>query len=176
MERELILLGLLNRQQMHGYELHDFIESNMQMCIDLKKSTAYYLLEKLEKQGHVTQTEEQQGNRPPRRVYHLTESGKAHYQELLHKNLSSYLPARFGGSIGIAFLDDVDEETAVSLLQQRHQQISQSLDNTKKIPNHPGAFQYLIEHQRVHLQSELDWLDKLIQKIKINHLINSTNS
>ncbi len=176
MERELILLGLLNRQQMHGYELHDFIESNMQMCIDLKKSTAYYLLEKLEKQGHVTQTEEQQGNRPPRRVYHLTESGKAHYQELLHKNLSSYLPARFGGSIGIAFLEDVDRETAVSLLQQRHQQISQSLAITQQIPDHPGAFQYLIEHQRVHLQSELDWLDKLIQKIKINHLINSTNS
>lgn len=166
MERELILLGLLNRQQMHGYELHDFIETYMQMCIDLKKPTAYYLLEKLEKKGHITQTEERHGNRPPRRVYHLTETGKAYYQQLLHKNLGSYLPVRFGGSIGVAFLDDVNAETAVSLLQQRRQQLTQTLTNTRQIPTHPGAFQFVIEHQLIHLQSELDWLDTLIQKIQ----------
>ncbi|KAA3658756.1 MAG: PadR family transcriptional regulator [Chloroflexi bacterium] len=166
MERELVLLGLLNRQQMHGYELHEFIENNLQMCINLKKPTAYYLLEKLEKRGYITQTEERQGNRPPRRIYHLSETGKAYYQQLLQQNLSSYLPARFGGSIGVAFLDDVDRKTAVSLLKQRHQQLSQSLSDAQQIPDHPGAFQYLIDHQRVHLQSELDWLDKLIQTIE----------
>jgi len=166
MERELVLLGLLNRQQMHGYELHEFIENNMQMCLDLKKPTAYYLLEKLEKRGYITQTEERQGNRPPRRVYHLSEAGKIYYQQLLQQNLSSYLPAKFGGSIGIAFLDDVDRETAVTLLQQRRQQLTQSLTSAQQIPDHPGAFQYLIEHQCLHLQSELDWLDNLIQTIE----------
>lgn len=54
MERELLLLGLLQQQEMHGYQLHEFIDSYMQTCVDLKKSTAYYLLEKMAKDGFLS--------------------------------------------------------------------------------------------------------------------------
>jgi DNA-binding PadR family transcriptional regulator len=47
MDRQLLLLGLLRRQEMHGYQLNEFIEEKMHSCIDLKKPTAYYLLDKL---------------------------------------------------------------------------------------------------------------------------------
>ena len=107
MERELLLLGLLQKEEMHGYQLHEFIDSFMQTCVDLKKSTAYYLLEKMAKEGYVTRTEEREGNRPPRRVYHLTPAGEARFLDLLRQNLATYLPAKFPGDTGLTFLDNL---------------------------------------------------------------------
>ena len=44
MERELLLLGLLRSQDMHGYQLHEAIDSHLGMVVQLTKPTAYGLL------------------------------------------------------------------------------------------------------------------------------------
>ena len=165
MERELLLLGLLQKEEMHGYQLHEFIDSFMQTCVDLKKSTAYYLLEKMAKEGYVTRTEEREGNRPPRRVYHLTAAGEAHYLELLRQNLASYLPAKFPGDTGLTFLDNLPTDETVLLLQQRRAQLAEALAVIEQAPTHTGSLQYMIEHQHIHLQSELNWLDSVIKRL-----------
>ena len=165
MERELLLLGLLQKEEMHGYQLHEFIDSFMQTCVDLKKSTAYYLLEKMAKEGYVTRTEEREGNRPPRRVYHLTPAGEAHYLELLRQNLASYLPAKFPGDTGLTFLDNLPADETVLLLQQRRAQLAEALAVIEQAPTHTGSLQYMIEHQHIHLQSELNWLDSVIKRL-----------
>lgn len=162
MERELLLLGLLRQQDMHGYELHDFIERYMQTCVDLKKSTAYYLLDKMAKAGYVDMTETQSGNRPPRRVYHITAAGEAYFQTLLRDNLSAYHPAQFGGVVGLVFLDEIAAEEARPLLQQRRSSLAETLQKIRNVPAHPGSMQYVITHQIMHLESELNWLDQLI--------------
>ena len=113
MERELLLLGLLNQEGRHGYELHDFIEKYMQTCVDIKKPTAYYLLDKLAKGGFITETVEQSGNRPARRVYQLTEAGNSYFDHLLRDYLSRYSPTQFADLVGLAspFLKRAVEST-----------------------------------------------------------------
>ena len=143
MERELLLLGLLRKQEMHGYELYDFIESYMQACTDLKKSTAYYLLDKLAKKGYVNETQVQSGNRPIRRVYKITDSGEVHFQELLRTNLANHTQTQFTDIVGLAFLDAIPDDEAIPLLKQRHQILSEELGNAEKAPVHPGSFQYI---------------------------------
>lgn len=165
MERELLLLGLLQRQEMHGYQLHEFIDSNMQTCVDLKKSTAYYLLEKMAKDGLITSSEGREGNRPTRQVYSLTPAGEAQFLNLLRQNLSSYLPTLFPGDTGITFLDDLPRAEAITLLQTRRTAMAQELERVKQAPAHTGSLQLMIEHQIVHLQSELDWLDHVINRL-----------
>ncbi|MCA9992374.1 MAG: PadR family transcriptional regulator [Pseudomonadales bacterium] len=166
MERELLLLGLLRQEGMHGYQLHDFIESFMQTCVDLKKSTAYYLLDKLAQAGLVDQTEEREGNRPVRRVYHLTPAGEAMYQQLLRENLSGYQPARFAGNVGLTFLDDLPAGEAIYHLQQRRTQLAAALSQAQQAPRHKGSLQLIIEHQIMHLQAELTWLDSLVSRLE----------
>ena len=68
MERELLLLGLLRSQEMHGYELNEFIDSHLGATVHLKKPTAYRLLNGIVDEGWISYTEEQEGNRPPRRA------------------------------------------------------------------------------------------------------------
>lgn len=165
MERKLLLLGLLKKEERHGYQLHEFIESFMQTCVDLKKSTAYYLLEKMTKEGYVTRTEEREGNRPPRHVYHLTARGEIYFLALLRQNLATYLPARFPGDTGLTFLDNLPASEAVVLLAQRREQLTNALTHIQQTPPHTGSLQFMIAHQQIHLQSELDWLDSVIEQL-----------
>lgn len=168
MERELLLLGLLKQQEMHGYQLHEFIDGFMQTCVDLKKSTAYYLLDKMARKGWVAAEEEREGKRPLRQVYHLTPTGEKRYEELLRQNLAAYLPARFGGDVGIIFLDDVPVTERLALLQTRRQKITATLKSAQQIPPHTGSLQWVVDHHIVHLQSELDWLDEIIRRLTTN--------
>ena len=108
MERELLLLGFLRREQAHGYRLNEFIERDMAACTDIKKPTAYFLLDKMAKQGWITMRETREGNRPPRRVYRVTAKGEALYQKLLRENLSDFIAAKFPGDVGLAYADDLD--------------------------------------------------------------------
>src|SRR5690242_8184236 len=113
MHRELLLLGLLRKGDMHGYGLNDFIEQYLALCADLKKPTAYALLNRMEEQGWVERHAEQVGKRPPRHIYRLTAVGEAQFQALLRENLAAYHPVRFSADIGLAFADALSAEEVV---------------------------------------------------------------
>jgi DNA-binding PadR family transcriptional regulator len=164
-ERELLLLGLLRGHEMHGYQLMEFIDTQMASCVDLKKPTAYFLLDKMTAAGWIRFEQSQEGNRPPRRVYGITTDGEAAFQRLLRENLAAYEPARFISDIGLAFVDALPAEEALVLLQHRQQIVEAQLTSAQAVPEHKGGAQLIIEHQRHHLVSELDWLKIVIKRV-----------
>lgn len=166
MNRKLLLLGLLRMQEMHGYQLNDFIDAFLAVCVDVKKPTAYYLLNKMHENGWISVEEHQEGNRPLRRIYSLTSKGEAAFQELLRANLSTFTPVQFGDDIGLAFMDVLAAGERNDLLTKRRAHLAQKLAEVEAVPDHPGNFQLMIEHQVRHLRAELDWLDELILRLK----------
>jgi len=166
MEKKLLLLGLLRTQEMHGYQLNDFIDTSLAICVDLKKPTAYYLLNKMYCDGWITCKEERAGNRPPRRVYTITPAGEIAFQRMLRESLSDYKPVQFRGDISLAFLDSLPPVETLSLLRKRHLAIKRQLQMAQTIPIHSSSLQLLIEHQIRHLSAELDWLDEVITRIE----------
>lgn len=166
MERKLLLLGLLRKRGMHGYRLHEFIERNLSPYTDLKKPTAYYLLDQMVRDGWLTAEVEQEGQRPPRRVYHLTPAGEEAFQRLLREALATAHPMTFPGDIALGFLDELPKEEAIQLLETRKHALEERLKNLQRVPPHPGSLQWLFEHQIHHLRSELEWLEKLILRLK----------
>ncbi len=165
MERELLLLGLLRQSDMHGYQLNEFIQHNMTSCVDLKKATAYYLLDKMTDSGWLVPTEEQEGGRPPRRVYQLTDSGEAAFQAMLRENLSTHYEARFTGDVGLTFVDSLPPDEARVLLVRRRAAMQAELDSAQSAPPHNGTSQLVVEHLIHHLQAELRWLDEVMSRI-----------
>jgi DNA-binding PadR family transcriptional regulator len=165
MSKKLLLLGLLRRHDMYGYQLNEFIENTLVACVNIKKPTAYYVLNKMHEDGWVTVSEEQEGNRPRRRVYSLTAVGEAAFQRLLRENLAQHQQTSFAGDIGLAFLDVLPPEEALPLLQQRRAAMQAQYTAVMQVPGHPGSLQLMIEHQRQHLQAELVWLDDLITQL-----------
>jgi DNA-binding PadR family transcriptional regulator len=164
MERELLLLGLLRQHDMHGYQLADFINNYLYSCTDLKKSTAYHLLEKMEERGWLTSTESTETKRPTKTIYQISSAGEKAFQDLLRENLASYIGTTFEGNIGLAFMDALPKEETLSLLSTRLEKLRAELEIMQAIPQHPGSMALVIEHQVHHLRSEAEWLETLIQR------------
>ncbi len=166
MEKKLLLLGMLRMQEMHGYQLNDFIDNHLGASVQLTRPTAYNLLGKMAEEGWISYQDRQEGNRPPRRVYAITPAGETAFQQMLRECLSSYKPAEFQSDIALVFLEMVPATEAISLLQKRRQAIETLVDLYRdQDAHHQGGFQLLIEHQRTHLSAELDWVDTVIARL-----------
>lgn len=163
MDRQLLLLGLLRGQQMHGYQINEFIDEQMGFCVELKRSTAYYLLGKLCREGYVAEGTERAGNRPERRVYSITPEGEARFQALLRHNLAYYSPPTYPEDIGVIFQRQLPAEEAARLLRVRRDLIVANRARLEALRAAlPDDHRAVIEHHLVHVEAELGWVDRLI--------------
>ncbi len=82
---ELALLGFLLQEPQHGYQLHQKISdpAGLGLIWSLKQSQLYALLSKLEVDGYVFSTLQNQDPHPPRKVFELTESGRKIFYDWL---------------------------------------------------------------------------------------------
>jgi DNA-binding PadR family transcriptional regulator len=169
MEKELLLLGLLRGQDMHGYQLAEIIAHNLSTCTDLKKSTAYFLLEKMCKTGWIKYENAQSGHRPMRRVYHITQEGEKVFQQLLRENLATYSRPFFPNDVGLAFLDNLDPSEIYALTLQKRANVEiQRQELAAAALYHPGFTHWMLDHQIQHMENELAWLDELIRHLQQN--------
>ncbi|MBG0826449.1 PadR family transcriptional regulator [Planomonospora sp. ID67723] len=80
----MLVLGLLQQRPMHGYEITQLMaEAELDRWTPVLPGSVYYALNKLEKDGLVrTEAEERTGDRL-RKVYAITEEGRAELNRLL---------------------------------------------------------------------------------------------
>jgi DNA-binding PadR family transcriptional regulator len=169
MDNELLLLGLLRLESMHGYQLNEFLDKRLSFVTDLKRSTAYYLLNKLEESGFITKQVEREGNRPERHVYELTEAGGEQFRELLDANLRAPHMPYYDTDIGLLFIDAVPPEELREALEQKRTGLVEMLDTVcAYVEEHPTASpaRYALQHNVVHLKAELDWLDEILAELE----------
>ena len=81
------LLGFLNYRPASGYDLKQYMDLSTSNFWHAKQSQIYTTLKKLEKDGMVISHIEPQQSRPNRRVYEITETGKADLNEWLAQPL-----------------------------------------------------------------------------------------
>jgi DNA-binding PadR family transcriptional regulator len=160
-ERELLLLGLLRKREMHGYQLSEFLDTHLGLFFDLKKATAYNLLGKMEEKGWVESREEQEGKRPPRRVFTITSEGEELFQDLLRESLAEYSPAVFPGNVPILFLDALPPPERHELLAHRKDAIR---DRLIALETHLDHIAHpLFDHKLQILRAEQDWVEGLME-------------
>lgn len=167
-ERALLLLGLLQAQSQHGYQLNEFIEKNLSRVTDMKKATAYAVLDRLKASGLISETVEQEGNRPPRRVYAITPAGEAEFQRLLVLNLVTSERLILAGDIGLMFLDHLPREEVLSCLTERLAALEDRLEMQTKTPQHGHGIgvDLAVEHIQVLLRADRDWLRGVIDRLR----------
>jgi len=82
---ENLVAGLLVARPKHGYQLYQDYEVSFRSIWQVGRSKFYAALASLHEAGHLDVRTELQGDRPPRKVYHLTESGRALFEEWLYR-------------------------------------------------------------------------------------------
>ena len=165
MIQQLILLGILLDGKTHAYRLNEYVTHAMSLYADIKKSTVYYTLEKLEKDGYVEHETEREGKRPERRVYQITGKGKSYFRQLLRNNLSEFTRTYFNDDIGIAFMNQLSTSEARELLEKKRGMILSALKQFKEVPDHGVSWHYVISHNVAHLEADLAWIDRILNDL-----------
>ncbi len=164
MIQQLLLLGILLAGKAHGYRLNEYVMHAMGLYTDLKKSTAYYTLEKLEREGYVQYEVEREGKRPERRVYQITQKGKAYFLELLRQHLRSYEHTYYADDVGIAFMDQLSTTEVRQLLAEKREKIQALLKQFQGHPKHGENWRYVLSHNIAHLEADLSWINSLLSE------------
>lgn len=167
MERELLVLGLLMSQSQHGYQINEFIDRNLGQVSNMRKSTAYSILKRLEKAGLVQSSTAQEGNRPIRQVYTITEEGEERFVTLLRKSLTKTDDTVPAGNIGIMFLDHLSLDEVIDCLSQRLRKVEETLAAYSKMGSHGPEFglgvDLALQRQARLIEADHDWLVETIE-------------
>ena len=166
MEKRLFLLGLLLSHDMHGYQLNEVLQDIPGIPVTLKKSNTYKLLNDMETDGWVTHQVEQEGNRPPRRVYTVTKEGEAAFLRLLRDNLSTYPAPEFPASVGLDFMYALPADEVVPLLEQRQQAIEAKFQELDGVSEDIRQSHLAIEYLHHYYATELEWLAEVINRLR----------
>ncbi|WP_129626482.1 PadR family transcriptional regulator [Candidatus Oscillochloris fontis] len=80
---ELGILGFMRQEPLHGYEIYQRMQASegMGLAWGLKQNQLYAELIRLEEEGYLSSSIEEQGTRPPRKIFQLTAYGVQHYTE-----------------------------------------------------------------------------------------------
>lgn len=162
-------------QSQHGYQINEFIDRNLGRVSNMKKATAYSILKRLEKSGEAVSTVSQEGNRPAKQIYTITEQGKRRFLTLLRQILSSPEVTVPEGNIGIMFLDHLTLPEVLECLRQRLTKIEEKLEMYTSIPKHGEGLgvDLAIQHRTRLMSAERDWLIETIgildEKAKDKH-------
>jgi DNA-binding PadR family transcriptional regulator len=162
---ETILLRLLARRDMHGYELDHIIEENrMRQWADIGFSSIYNILNKLERKGLVESYYVKGAGAPRRKVYRITSNGRRALREAVLKMLAQPAQVHDDFAVGLVTSDVLsDEEFRSCLKAYRVRLIERKHLFEHEIPERSREKERValaIERVGYLLDAEIRWLDK----------------
>jgi PadR family transcriptional regulator AphA len=155
-----VLLGLLTRKPMHGYELHQFFTppSPLGHIWYLGISRLYKLLQNLEEQGYLEVEVETQETRPDKKVYHVTVSGREAFLDWLQTPVKGMRSIRVE-FLGKLFLAQTLDPAMVERLIDRQTESCEELLRTLQAAMPGDGFEDLVLRFRAgQIEAALDWL------------------
>jgi DNA-binding PadR family transcriptional regulator len=165
----IVILGLLQFRDMHGYEVKRTIEGEMGNFRSISYGSIYSCLRELEKEGCVAGHKEEVSKNPPRTVYAITDKGREEFQRLMKERLEGKVAAKGDEFLLPAFFDFVDEKEAKEYLLKMKTQYEKTLQELvareKEVGGNIGKYLHgLIWRGIILCKGELDWLRKLEEK------------
>lgn len=174
---EYAILGLLESQPMHGYELFQHFESGA-LCqiVHLEMSQMYAFLKKLERLGYLEFHLESQGVRPQRKVFHLTTSGRETFLHWLTEPVVRPREIRLLFLIKLYFVQRITPQQSPHLVNQQIAACHRFLEHLEsQRPSNPETsdlafFDHIVLRSRIHhTRALLDWLHELQHELAEAH-------
>jgi DNA-binding PadR family transcriptional regulator len=174
MSVRLVILGLLHRRNLYGYELKQIIEAQMGDWTSIAFGSIYFALRKLADEGLIEQVSvERSGNRPSRSVYSITKSGRVEFLRMLRELWMT--PKRQYHQLDIALyfhhalppeelLACVAQQIAITKQILAH--IEQHRDETLADKSIPRMARAIFDHSTAHYEAELRWLEAVRGKLE----------
>jgi DNA-binding PadR family transcriptional regulator len=169
---ELAVLGLLQREPLHGYRLTKDLELFMGCCMTINSGAVYPLLRRLEQRGDVSALSEPQDGASSRIMYCITEQGRQRWLEKMrsHPN-ESWVNSRARFMIKVFFFQDLLPQYRAELLEYRLMQCrlkQQRIQDEKTTRSSLNAYQLATFHHGTQLLTiEVEWLSQLLEQERL---------
>lgn len=163
----LVALGLLMPGPKHGYRLYqDFVAGfgagDSYGTIWKAGQTKFYVtLTNLEKEGFLESSMEPQDNRPPRKVYHLTDAGRSRFLDWLSKPVRSMRAMRVEFIAKLRFFELLDLPGMGGLLDTQIEIFHAMLDeweNLAPVDDADPFYEIVFDFRKRQVAFLLEWL------------------
>lgn len=169
---ELAILGGLKEKPMHGYELKKRLTYLLGHFWKISFGSLYPALKKLESKNAIEKAYSVKEKTRNRYVYRITPEGEDLFLRLLvETRKKSEITDEDKFSLRMAFFQYMEAEERLWLLEQRRNYLAEKLSEMrsqrKSRSKEPDSYrQVLFRHRQEIIQSDIDWLDGLIEQEK----------
>ena len=158
------LLALLAKEPAHGYELKQALEAIFGSAYPSPNiGQIYVTLGRLEKDGFVRSVDVEQANRPNKKVYYITATGREALEAWVEEPTEGpRVRDEFFMKLVLAPMTGLSDRMALVNRQRRHylalmrdlRELAEGTDPANRVAL------LLIEGAMLHLQADLDWLER----------------
>jgi DNA-binding PadR family transcriptional regulator len=155
----LTLLGLLDRQPSHGYDLKRDYDAFFGRGRPLPFGQVYSTLARLARDGKVEAGEPEPGSGPERKRYVITEQGVTEVEAWLTEPVEPepHLQTVLFAKVVLALMTDRPAEVYLDTQRAAHLQRMRELTELKRTGGTVDAL--LADHGLFHLEADLRWID-----------------
>jgi DNA-binding PadR family transcriptional regulator len=168
---ELALLGLVRTQAAHPYELHQRLRESRDLGLvwQIKQAHLYALLARLEAAGYLISIPEPQANRPPRKMLHLTEQGRAVFAHWLHEPVAHGRDFRLEFLAKLFFAHQEGPATVAALIERQRDACRRRMRDLDRqiaaLPADQPFERLVVQFRSGQLAATLAWLDSCAQAL-----------
>ena len=165
---ELLILTTLFFGPCHGYEIKKMFPG-----IKINNNTLYPLLKKLVTGGYVKMDLQEQINKPAKKVYDLTETGKARLFELISDFDDDDASSDDEFYIRVAFFQFLDSDIIRNILLKRKEHLNDIYSQQKLMtilecfPDKAFDILYLKNYSESKIRTEIMFVDTLMEKYNV---------
>ena len=168
-----VLLGMLVDGPRHGYDLaRAFVPGTaIGSIVHLATSHMYALLSHMEREGLIEGEYQEQGLRPTRRVYRITETGSAAFSRWIDTPVARPRDVSLEFQLKLYLTQRLDRERALTLVGHQREHFAAYLADLEREPQQDSpptdrAFLRLLREARIErTRSTLTWLDLCAQTL-----------
>ncbi|MBD0691661.1 PadR family transcriptional regulator [Streptomyces sp. CBMA123] len=161
----LTLLGLLEREPSHGYDLKRDYDSFFGRGKPLPYGQVYATLGRLARDGKVMAGEAEPGDGPERKRYVITETGATEFETWLQEPVAPEptLQSVLFTKVVLALLLGRDAELYLDTQRSAHLRRMRELTELRR--SGPLVDALLADHGLFHLEADLRWIDLTVARL-----------
>jgi len=162
----LTLLGLLEREPSHGYELKRDYDAYFGRGKQLPFGQVYATLARLARDGLVTAGDAEPGGGPDRKRYAITDAGKGNVEAWLTEPVEPepHLQTILFAKVVLALMLGRSAEAYLDTQRSAHLQRMRELTELKRTGSLVDTL--LADHALFHLEADLRWIDTTSGRLK----------
>ena len=167
---EVFLLSMIGQSPRYGYEIAQFLEeTNANLWINLSMPYVYRLLKNFEDRGWVKAQMVESDNRPNKKVFQITKTGRKALVEELTKGRFKIDKVYFNVDVALAVYTITDKsfdlktliDNQIAAIEEELEQFNIENANQEKLSEDEILAMLIIQHRISFFQSELEWLKKV---------------